>query len=239
MIYSFPEKRDSVIYHMRDLILEKVKRDIDKLTTTATAGIPICSFVGNELGIGTTYVKKKAKPYGLEKKIEGQIEKGEYVISVDDLATTGSTAETCVKVVRSLGAEIDKYFVIFDRKQGASEKLADLNVELYSLAWMSREFIDMGLEKNKITRGEYQLFSEYSENPTEWSRNLVAENPEYLRKKLEGVVEEGKIKDTAPLEVLTKAHPELKDEFEPKVRKWLVELGVEHEVPEFDYEPTI
>jgi len=70
-----------------------------------------------------------------------------------------------------------------------------------------------------------------------WSREFIRENPEFLKEKLAGVVELGYVKDMAPLEVLTKGHPEIKDEFEPKVRDWLVELEVKQELPEFNYRP--
>ncbi len=236
VIYSFPVKRDIIAHEMADLVEEVDKeRTIHKLTTTETAGIPICSFVGYKLGIGTTYVKKKAKAHGLGKRIEGIIKEGEYVVGVDDLATKGTTAKIAIDTVRNLNAEIDKYFVIFDRRQGATELLAKLNVKLYSLAQMCPEFIDIALKKGVITEKEYKLFEEYSKNPTEWSKNYILKNPEFLKAKLSSVVENGKLKDMTPLEVLTKGHPELKSEFEPKVRDWLAELKVEQEVPEFNY----
>jgi len=238
VIYSLPEKRNIIIYWMVDSIDRYVEKGIDKLTTTETAGIPICSFVGDDLNIGTSYVKKKTKAYGLGKQIEGIIEKGEYVVGVDDLVTKGTTAEKAIKAVKEIGAEIDKYFVIFDRKQGGKELLKRYNVELYSLAEMCSQFIDIALKKGLITKNEYELFKKYSENPTEWSRNFIRENPNYLKEKIKEVVKDGKITSMAPLEVLTTGHPELKKEFEHEVRNWLDEFGVKHEVLEFKYVPN-
>ena len=236
-IYSFPEKRDTVVLGMANLVAENVKGPIDKLTTTETAGIPICAIVGHKTKIGTTYVKKKAKAYGLGRKIEGVIEEGEYVVGVDDLATKGTTAELAVNAVRDIGAEIDEYFVIFDRNQGARERLDKLNVNLHSLAEMCPGFIRMGLEIGTIKEEEGELFRKYSENPTRWSREFIRENPGFLKEKLAGVVKLGHITDMAPLEVLTKGHPELKNEFGPKIREWLTELEIRHHVKEFDYSP--
>ncbi len=239
-IYSFPEQRITVVDAMVDLVTENdvlPEKPIKKITTMETAGIPISALVGHEMNIGTTYVKKKAKAYGLGRKIEGVIEKGEYIIGVDDLATEGGSAEIAVNAVRQAGGEIDKYLVIFDRKQGATERLAKLNVELQSLAQMSPEFINIGLEIEAIDAEEGDLFGKYSENPNEWSRNYIRENPDFLKNKLAGVIKLGHVTDMAPLEVLTKGHPELKEEFEPKVREWLAELEVRQHVKDFNYSP--
>jgi orotate phosphoribosyltransferase len=237
-LYSFPKKRTAVAIDMNELIKKNVEvTDIDKLTTTETAGIPICSLVGHYLGIGTSYVKKKAKAYGLGRNIEGVIENGEYVVGVDDLTTKGTNAKIAIDTVRDKGAKIDKYFVIFDRRQGATEFLADLNVELHSLSHMSPQFMDVVLEMGLIKEDEMKVFGRYSENPTEWSKNFILENPDYLKEKIANVVKNGVIEDKAPLEVLTVGHPELKENFEPEVRGWLAELGVKQELPEFNYQP--
>lgn len=241
-VNSFPDQRNEIVDEMVGFIrFSKFKGDfpkkIDKLITTESAGIPICSMVGDRLGIGIAYVKKEVKGYGLGKQIEGAVFKGDIALGVDDLTTEATTAIRAINETRNAGAEINEYCVIFDRNQGATKKLADLNVRLNFLAQMNPEFTEMALENGVIKEEEHALFSKYAENPTEWSRNFVKENPGYLKGKLAKVVKEGKITDMAPLEVLTKAHPDLKGEFEPTVNKWMEELGVKQEVPEFNYVP--
>jgi orotate phosphoribosyltransferase len=247
-IQSYPNQRNVVAKEMMDLVYNVIIDSssdpdaefdsiVNKLTTTESAGISICTLVGDRLSVGTTYVKKKAKGYGLKRKIEGDIEEGEYVVGVDDLVTKGTNAETAINAVRGKGAKIDKYFVIFDRKQGATEFLDKLNVELYSLSHMSPQFMEIALEMGVIEENEMKVFGEYAKDPTKWSRNFLRENPDFLRQEITKAVENGVIKSKAPLEVLTVGHPELKERFEPEVKEWLTQLKVKEPVPEFGYEP--
>lgn len=233
---SFPKQRNVIVDAAVDLVeSEDIKGDIDKLVTTESAGIPICSIVADRLSVGMAYVKKEVKGYGLGKQIEGFLVKGEHVIAVDDLTTEAGSAKRLIAEVRKTEAIIDDYCVIFDRNQGATKTLADLNVKLHYLAQTSPRFMEMALRNGNVTAADYDILSKYSENPKDWSRNFVKSNPEYLRGKIAKVVKDGKITDMAPLEVLTVAHPELKEEYKPKVQEWLAGLGVTQDVPQFDY----
>ena len=233
--YSFPKQRDVIAEESVYTVSNNINEKIDKFVTTESAGIPICSIIADRMGIGMCWVKKEAKGYGLGKQIEGVLEKGEHAVGEDDLATEATTAVKAIKQVRNAEAIIKDYFVVHDRNQGATKALGDLNVRLHWLSQTTPRFMEMGFENERITEQDYPILIQYSKSPKEWSRNFVRENPAYLRDKLANVVKEGKVTDMAPLEVLTVAHPDLKDEFEPNVQKWLAELGVKHDVPEFDY----
>ena len=237
VIPSFPKQFKIVIEEMTDLIdgSNEIGGNLDKLATSESAGIPFCSAVGYELDVGIVYVRKESKGYGLGKQIEGSLVKGEDTVGLDDLTTEGINAVKVINSVRSVGANIKDYCVGFDRNQGASKVLSDLNVKLHALANMSPEFVELALRNDRITKDDTELFEVYSENTDKWSREYVVKNPEFLKRKISNVVKDGKITDMAPLEVLTVGHPELKTEYEPLVKKWLAELGVRHNVPEFNY----
>ncbi len=235
VINSYPVQRDIVIEEMIDLIDRsgEIGGNLDKLVTTIH-GLPICSAVGDRLGVGIAYLPKVKWP-GRRKDIEGYIESGDDVVGVDNLIIEEKPVASVVDAVRDSLADIDDYCVVFNRNHSATKLLSDLNVKLHALAELSTDFIVTALKKEKITGKEYESFKEYSENPVEWSKNYILKNPEYIKTRLSEVVEGGKIKDMAPLEILTIGHPTLKDEYEPIVRRWLTELGVRHNVPEFDY----
>ncbi|MEM3669781.1 MAG: orotidine 5'-phosphate decarboxylase / HUMPS family protein [Nitrososphaerota archaeon] len=139
-IYSDPDSRQIIVKSMFRLIKRKMGKERFKVVTTASAGIPLASIIADKFGVGLIYYRADKKEYGLSKKIEGIIKDGDYFVGVDDLTTTGKTALECIKAVREKGGIIDKYFVIFDRLEGASELLAKEGVELYSLANMSDKF---------------------------------------------------------------------------------------------------
>lgn len=82
-------------------------------------GRPIDAFV----------VRKKSKEHGLQLKIEGDIQKGDNVIIVDDVVTTGgSTVEAIIKA-REFGLNIAKVIVLVDRQEGGKDNIIKQGVE--------------------------------------------------------------------------------------------------------------
>ena len=73
-------------------------------------------------------VRKEAKKHGLQKMIEGpQLEKGERVVMVEDVITTGGSVLAAIQEVEKLGARVIKTICLVDRNEGAAETLAPYN----------------------------------------------------------------------------------------------------------------
>lgn len=228
-IPSYPDKQRVIISNFV-LALENADLPPDyKITTTEAAGILFAAPAGLLLGRPVSYVKKKAKGYGLGKLIEGDITKGDHVVGADDLVTTAESAMRTVDAIRAVEAEIKEYFTIFDRNEGGKEELKRNNVDLYSFVWMGERFVDFGKDRKFLTEEQFGLLGDYVPDPLDWSRNYLREHPEFVKKKLEASVKDGKITDDAVLEIFTKAHPELYDEFFPRINDWARGLGVDVE----------
>ncbi|MEM4545210.1 MAG: orotate phosphoribosyltransferase [Nitrososphaerota archaeon] len=129
-LYSHPEPRSKIAELMLVRISMEGNVDADKVATTETAGIPIASIVADRLCKGLVYVRHKEKGYGTGRRVEGVVQNGDKVICVDDLTTTGETAEACVKAVSELGGKVLAYYVVFDREEGAAERLNSIGVRL-------------------------------------------------------------------------------------------------------------
>ena len=84
--------------------------------------------------INTFIVRKESKKYGMEKFIEGpQISKGDKVIIIEDVVTTGTSVLKAVKVVRRAGGEVSKVIALVDRLEGATERLRKEGCLLFSI----------------------------------------------------------------------------------------------------------
>ncbi|MEM1533820.1 MAG: orotidine 5'-phosphate decarboxylase / HUMPS family protein [Nitrososphaerota archaeon] len=142
-LYSDPASRSLIARLMVGAISRHMGRSGFDIATTATAGIPLASIVADRLGVGLVYVRMEKKMHGLERRVEGVVKPGKVYVGVDDVATTGRSALECVKAVREMGGVIEKYFVIFDRSEGAERLLREVGVELYYLAQLNKEFLDM------------------------------------------------------------------------------------------------
>jgi orotate phosphoribosyltransferase len=87
-------------------------------------------------------IRKSPKKHGRQKLIEGkELTKGERVIIVDDVATSGASLIKSIEILRSEKVKIVKAVTVVDREEGAQENLAKYNCPLVSLFTKS-DFID-------------------------------------------------------------------------------------------------
>jgi len=73
-------------------------------------------------------VRKQTKDHGTQKLIEGPIEKGMKTVIIEDVATTGGSANKAIEAVKEFGCEVVKVLVIVDREQGAGEFFESINM---------------------------------------------------------------------------------------------------------------
>lgn len=102
---SFPKVRTYIKSSFSDIISEDFK-NCDVIAGVATAGIPHGVLVADVLNKPFVYVRDKAKGHGLENMIEGKIEKGQKVVVIEDLISTGGSSLKAVDVLRNAGAEV-------------------------------------------------------------------------------------------------------------------------------------
>ncbi|MCD6421490.1 MAG: orotate phosphoribosyltransferase [Thaumarchaeota archaeon] len=107
--------------------------DFEVLAGVESSGIPLATALALENDLPMIYVRKEAKAHGLGKIIEGDFKPGRKVLVVDDVATTGSSLARAVEALRSAGLLVSDAFTIVDRREGAGERLASLNVKLTPL----------------------------------------------------------------------------------------------------------
>lgn len=70
------------------------------------------------------FVRKQAKGHGSQELVEGQVVKGDSVVVIDDVLTTGGSVIQAIKAVEAVGATVARVVCICDRLQGAREALA-------------------------------------------------------------------------------------------------------------------
>ena len=83
----------------------------------------------NEKPMNTFIVRKEPKTHGTMKLIEGKLSKGDRVVIVDDVATTGNSILRAIDAVRQEDCEIAKIIVLVDRQEGAKERFKNLGYD--------------------------------------------------------------------------------------------------------------
>lgn len=91
--------------------------------TSADRGKPVNSFT----------VRDVPKEHGLKKVIEGDVNRGDRVIIVDDVVTTGGSTIKAIKAAREFGLDIVKVIVLVDRQEGGKENILEQNVDFEAI----------------------------------------------------------------------------------------------------------
>ncbi|MCR5321976.1 MAG: orotate phosphoribosyltransferase [Lachnospiraceae bacterium] len=133
LILTAPEVRNLVEQAIADTVKEEYP-ECEVLMGTSTAGIAHAAIAGHILGMPMGYVRGSAKDHGRGNRIEGKLEKGQKVVVIEDLISTGGSVIEVVEALREEGAEVLGIVSIFTYgiKKGL-DRLDAANVKNVSL----------------------------------------------------------------------------------------------------------
>ena len=133
LILTAPEIRNTVEQAIADTVKENYPQ-AEVLMGTSTAGIAHAAIAAHIMGIPMGYVRSGAKDHGRNNRIEGRLEKGQKVVVIEDLISTGGSVIDVVEALREAGAEVLGVVSIFTygMKKGL-ERLAAADVKNISL----------------------------------------------------------------------------------------------------------
>ena len=128
-----PQVRNDVEEGLAELI-RTYYPEAEVLMGTSTAGIAHAAITAHLMGLPMGYVRSGSKDHGRKNQIEGKLEKGQKVVVVEDLISTGGSVIEVVNVLREAGADVLGVVSIFTygMKKGL-ERLEEANVINHSL----------------------------------------------------------------------------------------------------------
>ncbi|MCE5251772.1 orotate phosphoribosyltransferase [bacterium] len=115
------ETRPDILSIVADGLRDKIPPETDILAGPELGAIPLVTAVGLKTGIPFLLVRKKAKDYGTKNVVEGLYEKGQNVVLIEDVLTTGTQAITAAESLREIGLNVLKIVCVIDREEGARE----------------------------------------------------------------------------------------------------------------------
>ncbi len=115
------ETEPSILDAVAEGLMTKIPDDTELLSGPELGAIPLVTAVGLKTGLSFLMVRKKAKDYGTKKIVEGLYEKGQKVVLIEDVLTTGTQAVTAADSLKELGLEVQKIVCVIDREEGARE----------------------------------------------------------------------------------------------------------------------
>ena len=137
---SFPEVRSYIRDSFAALVRELYPQ-AEIIAGVATGAIAHGALVAEKLGLPFVYVRSGAKEHGLGNQIEGYFERGQKVVVIEDLISTGGSSSCAVKALRDAGCDLLGMAAIFTYEfQKAADGFAAAGCELHTLSNYSHLF---------------------------------------------------------------------------------------------------
>src|SRR4051812_36901384 len=160
LILSFPTIRN----YVRDEFAKNIEKQLGKpdvIAGVATGAIGIGILVAESLGLPLVYVRPEPKKHGRMNQIEGFLQKGQNVVVVEDLISTGNSSLLAVEALREAGANVKRMAAIFAYGFNiADENFKKANGDLYTLG-NYENLLHAAVTKKYITEEERQALQEW------------------------------------------------------------------------------
>lgn len=168
---SVPSVRKKIAHSLANLIKEKYP-DVEVIAGTATAGIPHAAFVAQILDLPMIYIRSKAKEHGKTNQIEGRLEKGQKVVLIEDLISTGNSVIEAAKAAEKAGANVLGCVAIFTYEMSLGDKnFAASGFELHCLSNYST-LLEVAQKEEYISKPEFELLINWSKDPENWQSSI-------------------------------------------------------------------
>ena len=171
LILTAPEARNEV----EQAIADTVRREYPEaqvLMGTATAGIAHAAIAAHLLGLPMGYVRSGSKDHGRRNQIEGKLTRGEKVVVIEDLISTGGSVLDTVAALRAAGAEVLGVISIFTYGMAKGrQRLAEAGVKCVSLTDLDT-IAQVGVQQGYITQGDVARLLAFRDDPSDenWIR---------------------------------------------------------------------
>ncbi|MFN8290764.1 MAG: orotate phosphoribosyltransferase [Chitinophagaceae bacterium] len=167
-VLSFPFTRDFIKSEMCNVIFEKFP-EAELLAGVATAGIAWGAMAADQLKLPFIYVRPKPKEHGLGNQIEGYFEKGQKVVVVEDLVSTGKSSMQVVDVLKEQGLQVAGMVSIFTYGfPVATEMFTRASLPYYPLTDYPT-LIELAIAKGIVPAGDTEVLLKWREDPANWT----------------------------------------------------------------------
>lgn len=163
-----PTVRTKIEEGLAELIKEHYP-EAEVIMGTSTAGIAHAAITADKLNLPMGYVRGSSKDHGRKNQIEGRLEKGQKVVVIEDLISTGGSVIDVVNVLREAGAEVLGIASIFTYNMAKSkQKLEEANVKNISLSNFD-VMVEVAAEEGYIKKEDIERVIAFRNNPSDES----------------------------------------------------------------------
>ncbi|MBI1335474.1 MAG: orotate phosphoribosyltransferase [Phycisphaera sp.] len=117
------ETQPDILAALGERFARHVNAEVDRVAGAELGGIPLVAAVSMKTGKPSVLIRNQKKDYGTAKQLEGKLNKGDRVLIVEDIATTGGQVLEAAKVIQGAGATVVKIVAVIDRMEGARQNI--------------------------------------------------------------------------------------------------------------------
>lgn len=166
---SYPQIRTYIRQQYVNMINDQFSKP-DVIAGVATGGIAQGALVAQDMGLPFVYVRSEAKKHGLTNMVEGVVEKGQSVVVIEDLISTGGSSIKAVEALREQGCKVKGMVAIFTYGfDEAVENLKKANCPTTALCDYNT-LIDVALKHKYISENDLDSLKEWRESPSTWKQ---------------------------------------------------------------------
>ena len=158
--------------HVEECLAELIRKhypEVEVLMGTSTAGIAHAAITATILNLPMGYVRSGSKDHGRGNQIEGKLEKGQKVVVVEDLISTGGSCIEVVEALRNAGADVLGIVSIFTYgMQKGLDRLAAAEAKNYSLSNLDA-LVEVAAEEGYIKAEDKERILKFRNNPSDES----------------------------------------------------------------------
>ena len=170
LVLSYPAIRNFIKHELAKNI-EKTYGKPDVIAGVATGAIGIGALVADYMGLPFVYVRPEAKKHGRQNQIEGKLEKGQNIVVVEDLISTGKSSLNAVNALKEKSVNVKGMVAIFTYGFEISEtNFLKNNIELRTLGNYNY-LLEQASNTGFINEIQLKTLSNWNKNPSEWDVN--------------------------------------------------------------------
>ncbi len=165
---SYPWLRNKI----RDAFIEKINKmysNVDIIAGVATGGIALAALIADKMELPMIYIRSESKKHGLGNQIEGAYKKGEKVVVIEDLISTGGSSLKAVRALREVDVDVLGMLAIFSYELPVATsnfKKAQCSFDtLSNYSSLLKSLVDT----KYMDDNELKSLSEWRECPEKWS----------------------------------------------------------------------
>jgi orotate phosphoribosyltransferase len=164
---SYPEVRRQIYEEFASLIAEKYP-EAELIAGVATGAIAHGVLVAEKMNKPFIYVRSAPKSHGLTNQVEGFYQKGQKVVVIEDLVSTGSSSLNAVEALRDAGCEVlGMVAIVTYGFPQATENFAKANVVLDTLTDYGT-MIEMAVEQDYVKENQLDTLKQWRLQPETW-----------------------------------------------------------------------